>query len=263
MPIVSQLNGEPQVTEDGDIVYVFPELQISAASSSVNRADTSASTLKRAGLNAKATAGEITTLLRLNGISTRGALEKRDLVEILEEALPPTTSPEEADLMRDDPSFLQEREYEFSLAPQGNRFLAAGLGIVNLLGALYLGGQLNYYASYGIRLPEFFGVVQSLYPGLLGYAILFNVIPLVRSFWNKQQNAQIRERNKGRRLWKTAVDSGVGRVGRKLKAARRLGTQMKKLGSKDVFFDTSKGIDDIEKKRQEDALDDFDKLLGN
>ena len=31
LPIVTQLNGEPRVTEDGDIIYVFPELQQSVA----------------------------------------------------------------------------------------------------------------------------------------------------------------------------------------------------------------------------------------
>ena len=109
---------------------------------------------------------------------------------------------------------LLESEYQFSLAPDGNRLLAAGLGVVNLLGALYLGGQLNFYANYGIKLPAIFGVVQSVYPLLLSYAIAFNVIPLARSFWNKAQNAQIQDRNKKRRLWKTALASGVGKINR-------------------------------------------------
>ncbi|KAL3934543.1 MAG: hypothetical protein SGARI_003338, partial [Bacillariaceae sp.] len=31
LPIVSQLDGEPRVTDEGDIIYVFPDLQISAS----------------------------------------------------------------------------------------------------------------------------------------------------------------------------------------------------------------------------------------
>lgn len=266
LSIVTQLSGEPQVTEDGDIVYIFPDLQVSAASSVSSylpRTDTSAMTLKRAGMGKDATAAEINTLLRINGISTRGALEKEDLIKLLEKALPPATRAEEAEVMGDDTSVLQEQEYQFSLAPDNNRFLAAGLGVVNLLGALYLGGQLNAYAMYGVKLPAAFGVVQSLYPLLFAYAILFNVIPVVRSFWIKQQNGQIQERNQRRRLWQTALSSGMGRVNRKLQSAKKLGTKMKKLGSKDIYFDTSNPIEEVEQKKQEDALDDFDKLLGN
>jgi hypothetical protein len=264
LPIVTQLNGEPRVTEEGDIVYIFPELQLSASNTPMaRRADTSASTLKRAGLSPDASAGEINTLLRLNDISTAGALEKKDLIQLLEQALPPASPKEAAEFAGDEPGLLQEAEYQFSLAPQGNRFMAAALGVVNLLGALYLGGQLNYYASYGIKLPEFFGVVQSLYPFLFLYAVSFNVIPVVRSFYIKAKNLQIQERNKRRRLWKTALSSGVGRITRKLNSARTLGTKMKQLGSKDIYFDTAKPMDEIEKKKQQEELDDFDKLLGN
>lgn len=263
LPIVTQLNGEPRVTEEGDIVYVFPELQISAASAPIVKAvNQDATTLKRAGLSPDATAGEINTLLRLNGINTRGALEKRDLIQLLERALPPPTREELDEFAEDEPDLLLEREYQFSLAPDGNRLLAAGLGVVNLLGALYLGGQLNFYANYGVKLPDFFGVVQSVYPLLLSYAIAFNVIPLARSFWIKTQNAQIQERNKKRRLWKTALASGMGKINRKLLSAKKLGTRMKKLGSNDIYFDTSTPMDEINKKKQLGELDEFDKLIG-
>jgi hypothetical protein len=251
------------VTEEGDIIYVFPELQVSASTPGRSQVDATSITLKRAGLSPDASAGEIKTLLNMNGISTRGALEKRELVSILQKALPPMTRDEEEELLGGDATLLQEQEYKFSVAPEGNRFLAAGLGVVNLLGALYLGGQLNYLAAYGYKLPAFFGFVQSIYPLLFSYAVLFNVIPFVRSFWIKQQNSEIQSRNQRRRLWKTALESGVGRTQRKLLAARRFGTKLKRIGSRDIFFDTSKPIEDTEQKRQQDALDDFDKLLGN
>jgi hypothetical protein len=264
LPIVTQLSGEPQVTEEGDIVYVFPDLQVSAGSAAayLPSVDTTAMTLKRAGLGKDASAAEISTLLQMNGISTRGALEKKDLIWFLSKALPPPTKAEQAQLVGEDPTVLQETEYQFSLAPDNNRLLAAGLGVVNLLGALYLGGQLNYYASYGVKLPGMFAVVQTFYPLLFAYAVLFNVIPVARSFWIKQQNGQIQSRNQRRRQWQTALSSGMGSVARKLQSAKKLGTKMKKLGSNDIYFDTSKPIQEVEQKRQEDALDDFDKLLG-
>lgn len=266
---MTQLNGEPRVTEDGDIVYVFPELQMSAASDSSKRkslapAFSEASVLQRAGLRRDASAREIASLLQLNGISTRGALEKKDLVRMLEKALPPMSREEKVELMYDDPTMLQEREYEFSLANPVNRFLAGGLGVVNLLGALYLGNMLSTYALYGVQLPSYFGLVQAGFPLLLSYAVLFNVIPLVRSFWIKVQNEKIRRRNKKRRLWKEMLEKNVfTQLGRKLKAAKKMGTKMKRLGANEdeIIFDTKQSMQEIEKVKQQNALDEFDKLL--
>lgn len=227
-------------------------------------ASTEASILKRAGLRQNASAGEIQQLLNLNGISTQGVYEKKDLMRMLESALPPMTEREEAERIMDDPAMLQEREYEFSLANPVNKFLAGGLGAVNLFGALYLGNMLSTYAMYGVRLPSYFGLVQAGYPLLLVYAVLFNVIPLVRSFWIKAENGKIQQRNKTRRLWKEMLDNNVfGSLGRKLKAARQMGTNMKRLGAsdEDIIFDTKQPIQEVEKVKQQKALDEFDKLL--
>lgn len=269
MPIVSQLNGEPRVTEDGDIVYVFPELQMSAASSPeglrpASSYSSDAVILRRAGLSPDADAREIKQLLILNRIDTRGAFEKKDLVRMLERALPPMTEKEEREFISNDPTMLQEREYKFSLASPFNRVLSGGLGAVNLLGALYLGNMFNSYAFYGVRLPSYLGLVQSAFPLLLGYAVLFNVIPLVRMFWIRSENEKIQRRNEVRRLWRDVLRSkAVGKLARKLKAARQMGTKMKQLGTSEdeIVFDTRQSMEDIEKMRQQTALEEFDKLL--
>jgi hypothetical protein len=223
-----------------------------------------ASILSRAGLRKNASAGEVQQLLNLNGISTRGVYEKKDLIRLLEQALPPLTEREKAELQMDDHTMLQEREYEFSLANSFNRFLAGGLGIVNLFGALYLGNIISTYAMYGVRLPSYFGLVQAGFPLLLSYAVLFNVIPLVRSLWIKTENEKIRRRNETRRKWKDLLDRNVfGNLGRKLKAARQMGTKMKRLGTseEEIIFDTKQSMEQMEKVKAERALDEFDKLL--
>jgi len=267
LPIVTALNGEPRVTEDGDIVYVFEDLQISATGSDtaqLARAET-AMMLKRVGLEPDASTRDIKNFLNMNGISTRGALEKEDLLNILGQVLPPLSAKEEEELRGavEDPTALQEREYKFSLASDTNRFLAGALGVVNLLGALYLGNMFQTYAVYDMRLPSYFGVVQAGFPFLLAYAFLFNAIPIARSFWIKGQNEKIQERNKIRRMWRTVVDTAVGGVGRKLKAAARMGTRMKKLGSSkdDIVFDTSKSFSETMKMKEKQSMKDFDKLL--
>jgi hypothetical protein len=252
------------VTEEGDIIYVFPDLQVSASASNVvPRASESGMILKRAGLPPNASAKEIQNLLRFNGISTRGALDKQDLVKILEEFLPPMTPDEELELMQADPTMLQEREYKFSLAPPVNKFFAGALGIVNLGGALYLGSLLNQYALYGVRLPSFLGVAQSFYPLLLGYAILFNAIPLARNFWISAQNAQIQQRNKARRKWRELALKPGQAIIRKLKAATKFAQNRKLLKEVDIVYDTKQTASDLMQERVKADLDEFDKLLND
>lgn len=269
LPIVTALNGEPRVTDDGEIVYVFPDLQTSASSSSTPSLSAGPSAnalvLKRAGLTTRATAGEIKRILEYNGISTRGVLERSELISILEENLPPPTEAEQAELAVSDPSLLQEREWKFSLASDTNKVLAGGLGVVNLGGALYLGNLLNQYAVLGVRLPSYFGTVQALYPLLLGYAVLFNVIPFARNLWVKRENEKIRERNKIRSSWKAALASAIrsSPIQKKIASAQKMGSKLKRIGASkdDIVYDTSSTMEENTQKKAKSELDEFDKLL--
>lgn len=265
LPIVSQLDGEPRVTEEGDIIYVFPDLQISASSTNVlPKASDSAILLKRAGLRPDVPARDIQNFLRINGVSTRGARDKDDLLKILEEVLPPMTSDEEAESRLLDPSLLQEREYKFSLASDGNKFFASALGIVNFGGVLYLGNLLNQYNVYGIRLPSFLGVAQTIYPALVAYAVLFNAIPLARKYWISSQNGEIVNRNKSRKRWRELTKSKGSAVLRKLKAAKKFVTKRRLLkGDDETIYDTKQSVDKLKNDQQKSQLDDFDKLLND
>lgn len=275
LPIVTQLDGEPQVTEEGDIVYTFPELMTSAAATATAPMASPVSSermeerrresrvLKRSGLDDDASASMIKRLLEMNGIRTRGALERSDLIDILEDVLPDEKESGVEQVDVSDPALLLEREYKFSLASGGQTILAGLLGVVNLGGALYLGNILGQYALYGVQLPSYYGLVQQLFPLLLGYAVLFNAIPLVRNFWIQGQNAKIQARNKARKSWKAVLESKAGSVKRKLSAASRFGKRMKQLGSggRDIVFDTSKEFVEMDTAKEEDAMKDFDKML--
>ena len=270
LPIVASLDGEPQVTEDGDIVYTFPELMTTSASkgtSSVSREDTArvqreGRILRKAGLDEDAPSSTIKTLLTMNRISTRSALSRSDLIDILADALP---GDDESDSYQDvdDPRILIEREHKFSLASGLQTVLAGALGVVNLGGALYLGNLLGQYALYGVRLPSYMGLVQQGFPLLLGYAVLFNVIPLARNFWIQKENAKIQQRNQTRSKWRDLLERGAGNVKRKLTAAKKFSSSMKRLGtgSRDVIFDTSKEFVEVEKVKESNDLDAFDEKL--
>mmetsp|Transcript_1537 Transcript_1537/g.2962 ORF Transcript_1537/g.2962 Transcript_1537/m.2962 type:complete len:628 (+) Transcript_1537:104-1987(+) len=271
LPIVTQLDGEPQVTEEGDIVYTFPELMTSASTRAPVAFVTSEETaqirretriLKKAGLEAGAPTSSIKGLLDMNRISTRGALDRADLLDILAEALPDEKSTDDTEDVSD-PTLLLERQYKFSLADGGQTILAGVLGVVNLGGALYLGNLLGQYAAYGVRLPSYMGLVQQFFPLLLGYAVLFNAIPLARNFLIQNQNAKINARNQARKSWKAVLEQNAGNVKRKLMAASRFGQRMKQLGAggKDIVFDTSKEFVEVEKVKERDAMEEFDKML--
>jgi hypothetical protein len=277
LPIVSALGGEPVVTDDGEIVYVFSELQTTstgaaaaatARSSSQSSAIREATVLKRAGMKGNASARDIMQVLNYNGISTRGVVDKSDLVRLLESKLPPMTGAAASAPFTDaDSNVLQERELKFSLAPDLNKVLAGGLGVVNLGGALYLGNLLSQIAGYGAKLPSYFGTVQAFYPLLLAYAILFNIIPAARNVYIQSQNAQVRQRNAQRRSWQAALATALtsnDRIAKKLKAAARFKTQVRQIGGgniDDIVYDTSAPIEDSNQQKERQALADFDKLI--
>jgi hypothetical protein len=269
LPIVSQLDGEPRVTEDGDIIYVFPDLQVSASSSTTTKVlprveSEESRILKRAGLPPNATPREIQNLLTINGISIRGARDKKDLIQLLEGAMPPMSPREMEESMEADESLLQEKEYRFSLAPAVNKIFSGILGVVNLGGALYLGNLLQHYTSYGIRLPSFLGVAQSLYPLLLTYAILFNVIPIVRNFWITQQNSKIQQRNQARRKWRERALQPGKEIIRKLKAATKFAQSPKLLTNEDnIVYNTQQSASQIQQVKNQMDLEEFDKLLND
>lgn len=272
LPIVSALGGEPIVTDDGNIIYVFPELQTTAGLTSVipipNQSSISQETriLKRAGMKASASSREIMQVLNYNGISTRGVVDKSDLIRLLEQALPPMSPAEEAEALNADTSVLLEQEIKFSVAPDLNKFLAGALGVVNLGGALYLGNLLSQIADYGYRLPSYFGTVQALYPFLLGYAVLFNIIPAVRNIYIKSQNTAIQLRNERRRSWQRAMANAISsnsRISQKLRSAKLFQTKVRKISLSDVVYDTKQSIEAMKKDKDEVSLAEFDKLLEN
>ena len=132
---------------------------------------------------------------------------------------------------------------------------------MNLGGALYLGQILASPAMVGVRLPAYYGLVQSGYPLLLAYAVLYNAIPLARTFLARGENDKIRERNEARKKWSTVLRSAGSKVRRKLNAASKMRTGIKKIGKGDSVYDTTQDSKQLEEQRERKAMEDFDKML--
>ncbi|OLP16152.1 hypothetical protein BST81_22375 [Leptolyngbya sp. 'hensonii'] len=124
------------------------------------------------------------------------------------------------------PAYLEEKPWRFSEAGSGQLMLAAGLGAVNLIGALVLGAMLRD----GIVAAKLGGLVaftQSIYGLLLGYGVGFLGIPLIRYFWVQWRNRQIEARNKERRIRSLQLNRADENepLQRKLKYARQFANE--------------------------------------
>merc|ERR1711971_660857 len=95
LPIVTKLNGIPEVTSDGDIIYIFPDLQLVSATSntdstySTNKSikkkekDEEIFVLKQLGIDPNISTSQLKRIMIEGlGISTTiGALERNDLIQ--------------------------------------------------------------------------------------------------------------------------------------------------------------------------------------
>lgn len=148
LPVLTRFNGQPAVSPQGEIVYYFPELQVSAAK------------------------------------------KRRQSASV----------------------YLEEFPFRFSAASSGQILLSAGLGGVNLVGALVLGSLLRG-GIVAAKLGGLVAFVQGIYWLLLAYGIGFLGIPLVRYFWIQWRNSKIVARNRDRleraRLLATSADTSL------------------------------------------------------
>lgn len=93
--------------------------------------------------------------------------------------------------------YLEEFPWRFSAATSGQILLSAGLGGVNLVGALVLGSLLRG-GIVAAKLGGLVAFVQGIYWLLLAYGIGFLGIPIARYFWIQWRNRQIIARNRDR-----------------------------------------------------------------
>lgn len=133
LPVLIRFDGRPEVSPEGQIVYHFPELQVTAS-------------------------------------------DRR----------PQAVA-----------AYLKESLWKFSAATSGQITLAAGLGVFYLVGTLVLGSLLSD-GAIAAQIGGLVAFVNGIYGVLLGYAIAFLTIPLIRYFWLKWRNTSIEARNEKR-----------------------------------------------------------------
>ncbi|MBE9191251.1 hypothetical protein IQ230_12985 [Gloeocapsopsis crepidinum LEGE 06123] len=187
LPVLTRFNGQPVVSPQGQLVYHFPELQVSAS-------------------------------------------QRRS---------------------RSVAPYLQESLWRFSTASSGQIALAAGLGLLNFVGAVFLGSLL----ADGAVAAELGGLVafaQGIYWLLLGYGTAFLAVPLVRYFWIKWRNRQISDRNHQRQLRAGTLVNPDATLQQKMSYAKQFSANTV-ITQEDLIYTTETDL--LEQEAESDSID--------
>jgi hypothetical protein len=181
IPVLAKFNGMPQVSDQGTLVYSFPDLQKVAAQQKQTRVG----------------------------------------------------------------SYLLEDLWKFSQAGSGKIALSIGLGVFYFVGALILGGLLRD-PRLAYQLTGFLGFVSAAYGFLLGYAVLFLSVPLVRYFVLGALNSKIGDRNQKRIARKEQLLQPTAQLQEKLAFARQLAIAQEVIDANNLAYTTETDLDDQE-----------------
>eukprot|EP01084_Bolivina_argentea_P270610 460185_1 len=229
LPVVTALKGIPKVTLDGDIVYIFPELQKSAT------ADSNGGWGGIFSNPMQVASSSLTSLQNL--------LKSDNCNAILQ--------------------YVKEPPFTFSVCSKQNLILSGSLGVLNLFGCLYLGVLFNRLSlgQSGIILAGLPGVMQVAYPFLLTYAVVFNVTPAIRAFKIKLANAKLEKLNESREEWASLLTSGgESTLIRKLKSAKKFAKDLRLLDTRDMIYTTAKPLTEQYDSKDDPALAAFDRI---
>jgi len=183
LPVLSRFNGQPVVSPEGQIVYHFPDLQVTAS-------------------------------------------KRRS---------------------RSIPDYLEELKYRFSAATSGQIMLSAGLGVLNFVGVLILGNLLAD-GTVAAELGGIVAFVQGIFLLLLGYAMAFLGVPLVRYFWIQWRNRKISDRNQKRQARARQLANADAALQQKIAYAAQFAAETV-IEQQDLIYTTETDLIDQEAER--------------
>ncbi|MBO0351705.1 hypothetical protein J0895_22015 [Phormidium pseudopriestleyi FRX01] len=147
------------------------------------------------------------------------------------------------------PAYLRELTWKFSEASSNQLSLAAGLGVVNIGGGIFLG----YLLQDGAIAAQIGGLVAftaSIYWLLIGYGVAFLSVPLIRYLWLKGRNRKVEVRNEARQEQAIALNQPSDELQKKLAYAQQFAAQ-NIIGSGDIAYTTETDL--IEQESQNSA----------
>lgn len=239
MPAITRLGGVPTVTDDGDIVYSFPDLEASV------------------GIDVDANVYDVDSTIKNNSnINTNandndgGWFKNPLLMKKREEAL---AQP------------IQEEEVPFSLASPSQTVMAAGLGAANLAGCLWLARLIRSpnWTIITASNPVLALTLGRIFPWMISYAITYAAIPIIRSAKNKRVNDEIKERNSRRLGWRRYLDKPDKVLANKIQAARVIAEQSDAVGQRSIGANANEIEYSTKQETEEEAFRLFDQKFNN
>lgn len=240
LPVLVRFKGMAEVGTEGDIIYVFPELQESRVAGEAILGSLSTDELKR----------------RLEAVGAPSRAFDRE--RVIEDYRRVTG---EMRLQSSVPAnYLPEQELKLSEADDGQVATCVGLGAFALLATLFLGSRI--YSGHLAILARFYPIIAFVvkaYPFLLGYTVAFLGIPALRWFRLRRLNRAIQERNEWRSLQAAKLEQAdTGLRSRIMNAAKRA---FRKQAFGDALYDSSQSASQNQTQKDVDDLKSFDALL--
>jgi len=241
LPVLLRFRGKPEVTPDGDILYIFPELQESRAIGEFAFADLNTLELKRR--------------LKEMGRPT-SAVDRPSILDSYQTAL--EQAPRRPALNAE---FVEEQELKFSEAEPDQIASCTAYGAFALLATLWFGlNLLSGKAQLLASVHPVVNLVVKAYPLFFGYTTAFLAIPAWRFFRMRRVNQQIRVRNEWREQQAARLKPPVeGGLRQRLLRAAKNALQRRSFGK--AIYNSTTSTEDRDRSSAEDDLRSFDRRL--
>ena len=168
---------------------------------------------------------------------------------------------EEPESFRSSPSsYLEETPWRFSQATGGQMLLAAGLGLANIIGVIWLG--LLPDASPQSDLYVVYQFASQIYIFLLAYALLLGITPIIRFVTLQGRNTGIKNRNQEREARSHLLAQPSDVLRRKLQEVRQFAHQTL-LSESSTVYTTERGLTEQELEQSDQIDQDWQRRLEN
>lgn len=240
LPVLLRFRGRPEVSDDGDIVYVFPEMQEARSAGELIVEDVQTSELKK----------------RLEAFGRPSSAVDRS--EIIADYQRVTEGLRKRNSSM--PCSLQERDLQFSEAETDQVLGCVGYGVLAFMCTIYLGTHIaSGKAAHIARYHPVVALVVKGFPFLFAYTAAFLGIPVCRWLRLSRANRQMQQRN----AWRDEQAAKLARPGQRLlnrlKGAAKWAMNRRSFG--DVVYDTSEDFSAREARSGEDDFKAFDGRL--
>jgi hypothetical protein len=217
LPILLRLNGLPDVSESGNIIYMFPAFmnlpsEQHDSNSSGNISSSETATQEKAPSSSDAD--------QLRALYT-GHLKRQKVINV------------NVQKSSEVEPFLQEQP--LTLLPEGCECESVYVFVAI---AIALSGGCLYYSHNVLFLQHF----RLLYYGILGYSSLFFIFPAIRSFMNNHTNQKIEKRNNKRIEASTQMRSPSAEIEKKLEEARLVAISSMNEDNNKIVYTTTEDL---------------------